>query len=152
MALVFVLTGVVGLAAQPKSSTVVRDVADVWIGVALVLVAVGMGRHRAHATSLASIFPIAVAGAITFATHLVTRSERLRQLARHPRIVGICGDLVGPDVHLYWDQAVYKKPEKPRRFPWHQDNGYAFVEPQQYLTCWVALSDATALTFKPARR
>ncbi len=31
------------------------------------LVAVGMGRHRAHATSLASIFPIAVAGAVTFA-------------------------------------------------------------------------------------
>jgi ectoine hydroxylase-related dioxygenase (phytanoyl-CoA dioxygenase family) len=38
---------------------------------------------------------------------------------------------------------VYKKPEKPRRFPWHQDNGYTFVEPQQYLTCWVALTDAT---------
>ena len=31
------------------------------------LVAVGMDRHRAHATSLASIFPIAVAGAVTFA-------------------------------------------------------------------------------------
>ena len=28
-------------------------------------------------------------------------------------------------------------------FPWHQDNGYAFVEPQQYLTCWIALTDAT---------
>jgi hypothetical protein len=26
---------------------------------------------------------------------------------------------------------------------WHQDNGYTFVEPQQYLTCWVALTDAT---------
>ena len=44
---------------------------------------------------------------------------------------------------MYWDQAVYKKPEKPRRFPWHQDNGYTFIEPQQYLTCWVALTDAT---------
>ncbi len=86
---------------------------------------------------------IAETGAITFATHLVTRSEQLRELSRHPRIVGICGDLVGPDVNLYWDQAVYKKPEKPRRFPWHQDNGYAFVEPQQYLTVWLALTDAT---------
>jgi phytanoyl-CoA hydroxylase len=38
---------------------------------------------------------------------------------------------------------VYKKPEKPRRFPWHQDNGYTYVEPQQYLTCWLALTDAT---------
>ena len=55
----------------------------------------------------------------------------------------LCHDLVGPDVRLYHDQAVYKKPEKPRRFPWHQDNGYTFVEPQQYLTCWVALTDAT---------
>jgi ectoine hydroxylase-related dioxygenase (phytanoyl-CoA dioxygenase family) len=87
---------------------------------------------------------IAEAGAITFTTHLVTRSERLRAFARHPFFTGVCADLVGPDVNLYWDQAVYKKPDKPRRFPWHQDNGYAFVEPQQYLTCWVALTDATA--------
>lgn len=86
---------------------------------------------------------IAEAGAITFTTHLVTRSSTLRSFARHPFFVGACADLVGPDVNLYWDQAVYKKPQKPRRFPWHQDNGYAFVEPQQYLTCWVALTDAT---------
>jgi phytanoyl-CoA hydroxylase len=86
---------------------------------------------------------IAEAGAITFTTHLVTQSSRLRALAGHPTIAGLCADLVGPDVRLYWDQAVYKKPEKPRRFPWHQDNGYTFVEPQQYLTCWLALTDAT---------
>ena len=87
---------------------------------------------------------IAEAGAITFTTHLVTRSPALADFARHPAFAGICADLVGPDVNLYWDQAVYKKPEKPRRFPWHQDNGYAYVEPQQYLTCWLALNDATA--------
>lgn len=86
---------------------------------------------------------IAESGAITFTTHLVAKSERLRAFSRHPFFVGACADLIGPDVNLYWDQAVYKKPEKPRRFPWHQDNGYAFVEPQQYLTCWVALTDAT---------
>ncbi|HET6950454.1 MAG TPA: phytanoyl-CoA dioxygenase family protein, partial [Acidimicrobiales bacterium] len=63
--------------------------------------------------------------------------------ARDRFFAGVCADLIGPDVNLYWDQAVYKKPEKPRRFPWHQDNGYAYVEPQQYLTCWVALTDAT---------
>jgi ectoine hydroxylase-related dioxygenase (phytanoyl-CoA dioxygenase family) len=86
---------------------------------------------------------IAEAGAITFTTHLVTRSALLGDFARHPFFAALCSDLVGPDVNLYWDQAVYKKPEKPRRFPWHQDNGYAYVEPQQYLTCWVALTDAT---------
>ena len=57
--------------------------------------------------------------------------------------MGLCADLVGPDVRLYWDQAVYKKTEKPRRVPWHQDNGYTYVEPQEYLTVWLALTDAT---------
>jgi ectoine hydroxylase-related dioxygenase (phytanoyl-CoA dioxygenase family) len=86
---------------------------------------------------------IAETGAITFATHLVTRSPALAALSRAPALLDLCADLIGPDVNLYWDQAVYKKPEKPRRFPWHQDNGYAFVEPQQYLTIWLALTDAT---------
>ena len=88
-------------------------------------------------------FLIAESGAITFSTHLVARSPSMRSFACDAFFVGACADLIGPDVNLYWDQAVYKKPEKPRRFPWHQDNGYAFVEPQQYLTFWVALSDAT---------
>ena len=86
---------------------------------------------------------IAESGAITFTTHLVAKSDRLRDFAKLDVFADLCADLIGPDANLYWDQAVYKKPEKPRRFPWHQDNGYTFVEPQQYLTCWVALTDAT---------
>ena len=86
---------------------------------------------------------IAESEAITFTPHLVPRSALLRQFVTHPVFLGLCHDLIGPDVRLYWEQAVYKKPEKPRRFPWHQDNGYTFVEPQQYLTCWVPLTDAT---------
>jgi len=86
---------------------------------------------------------IAEAGAITFTLHAVLRSDAARSFARHPTLVGLCADLVGQNVNLYWDQAVYKKPEKPRPFPWHQDTGYTFVEPQHYLTCWVALTDAT---------
>ena len=86
---------------------------------------------------------ISEAGAITFTTHLVARSPWLRELVSSPPLTDICADLIGPDVRLYWDQAVYKKPEKPRRFPWHQDNGYVYVEPQAYLTCWIALVDAT---------
>ncbi len=88
-------------------------------------------------------FFIARAGEITFSTHLVTRSEVLRRFTSSGLLADLCADLIGPDVRLYWDQAVYKKPETDAPFPWHQDNGYAFVEPQQYLTCWVALTDAT---------
>ena len=86
---------------------------------------------------------IAEHGAITFSLFPVLHSDAARRFSTHRVFADLCHDLVGPDVRLYHDQAVYKKPEKPRRFPWHQDNGYTFVEPQQYLTCWVALTDAT---------
>jgi ectoine hydroxylase-related dioxygenase (phytanoyl-CoA dioxygenase family) len=80
---------------------------------------------------------------ITFTTHIVTSSEVVRAFAQSEPFASLCADLVGPRVRLYWDQAVYKKPEPHREFPWHQDNGYTFIEPQQYLTCWVPLVDAT---------
>lgn len=80
---------------------------------------------------------------ITFSSHLVVKSALLRDFVRQTVYAELCCDLIGPDVNLYWDQAVYKKPENPRRFPWHQDNGYTFVLPQQYLTCWTPLTTAT---------
>jgi phytanoyl-CoA hydroxylase len=86
---------------------------------------------------------IARAGEITFTTHMVLRSAFLRRFVAGPVFRDLCFDLIGPDVRLYWDQAVYKKPGTTSPFPWHQDNGYTFIEPQQYLTCWVALTDAT---------
>jgi phytanoyl-CoA hydroxylase len=84
---------------------------------------------------------IARADAITFSTHLVLKSRFLREMSAAAPILDLCHDLIGPDVRLYWDQAVYKKPGNPEEFPFHQDNGYTYVDPQQYLTCWVALTD-----------
>jgi ectoine hydroxylase-related dioxygenase (phytanoyl-CoA dioxygenase family) len=92
---------------------------------------------------------IAQADEITFTTHLVARSAFLREFAAASLFQGLCHDLIGPNVRLYWDQAVYKKPEPQRQFPWHQDNSYNFVEPQSYVTCWVALTDATEETGCP---
>ncbi|MDQ3380931.1 MAG: phytanoyl-CoA dioxygenase family protein [Actinomycetota bacterium] len=79
------------------------------------------------------------AGEITFTAHIVTKSDIVKKFARSQPFPDLCTDLLGPDVRLYWDQAVYKKPETPREFPWHQDTGYVFTEPQDYLTCWVPL-------------
>jgi ectoine hydroxylase-related dioxygenase (phytanoyl-CoA dioxygenase family) len=84
---------------------------------------------------------IARAGEITFAPHLVLRSARLRELCRGALFRDLAHDLIGPTVRLYWEQSVYKKPETAADFPWHQDNGYTYIEPQQYLTCWIALTD-----------
>ena len=86
---------------------------------------------------------IAERGAITFAPHIAERSTTLWDLVASSRVADVAHDLLGSSTRLYHDQAVYKAPEKPRRFPWHQDNGYGFVTPQHYLTVWIALSDVT---------
>ena len=84
---------------------------------------------------------IATADEITFTTHIVRKSPVLKAFAAHPFIVDVCHDLLGEEVRLYWDQSVYKKTAQMREFPWHQDNGYTFIEPQQYLTFWLPLVD-----------
>ena len=86
---------------------------------------------------------IARAGEITFTTNVSAQSRTVRNWIKGSVFQDLCYDLVGPTARLYWDMAVYKKPGTEKPFPWHQDNGYTFVEPQQYLTCWIALNDAT---------
>ena len=92
---------------------------------------------------------ISRADEITFTTHLVTQSEELRQFSKHKVFSNLCLDLIGDNVRLYWDQAVYKKPGTEDEFPWHQDNGYTFIEPQAYLTCWLALNDTDEINGCP---
>jgi phytanoyl-CoA hydroxylase len=84
---------------------------------------------------------IATADVITVTIHIAARSEVAKAFATHPAIKDVCYDLMGEDVRLYWDQSVYKKSAKVQEVPWHQDNGYAFTEPQQYLTLWIPLVD-----------
>ena len=86
-------------------------------------------------------FHLSSIDAITFTTHIAGRSPVLKAFAAHPVLKDVCHDLIGDEVRLYWDQSVYKKSGKPQEFPWHQDNGYTFIEPQQYVTCWIPLVD-----------
>jgi phytanoyl-CoA hydroxylase len=71
------------------------------------------------------------------------RSPELRRVCERAPLGGIARDLLGENVRLYWDQAVYKQPHSAAPVLWHQDNGYTYVEPQSYLTCWIAITDAT---------
>ncbi len=88
---------------------------------------------------------LSVAGTDTqiVAPNQVGSAGVLADFVHHPVLSGLCHDLIGPDVRLYWEQAVYKQPHSAEPVLWHQDNGYTYVEPQAYLTCWVALTDAT---------
>jgi len=87
---------------------------------------------------------ITSADQITFTSGLAQQSALARSFCASPFFQKVCHDVLNcDDVRLYHEQAVYKKPWPGRVFPYHQDNGYTFIEPLQYLTCWVALNDAT---------
>ena len=77
-----------------------------------------------------------------FSPLLQLQSPVLQRFATSPRLVEPAIELLGPDVRLYWDQAVCKPPGATSEVPWHQDNGYTPVEPEEYVTCTLAL-DAT---------
>jgi phytanoyl-CoA hydroxylase len=95
------------------------------------------------ATQPAGRFSIAGLDTVSIAIHVAPRSEVLRDFCASPLFADLCHDLIGPDARLYWEQSVYKAPHSAEPVLWHQDNGYTYVEPQAYLTCWVALTDAT---------
>ena len=80
---------------------------------------------------------------MSIALHPAARSEVCRDFCTSELMADLCHDLIGPDARLYWDQSVYKRPHGAEPVLWHQDNGYTYIEPQAYLTVWVALTDAT---------
>jgi len=78
-----------------------------------------------------------------YAPLLQMRSRTLRRYATSSSLVGPMIDLVGPNVRLYWDQAVSKPPGATSDVPWHQDNGYTPVVPEEYVTATVAIDRQT---------
>ncbi|MGZ4714064.1 MAG: phytanoyl-CoA dioxygenase family protein [Acidimicrobiia bacterium] len=88
-------------------------------------------------------FSIAGVDTVSIALHPAARSAVCRDFCTSALMADLAHDLVGPDVRLYWDQSVFKKATGAEPVLWHQDNGYTYIEPQAYLTVWVALTDAT---------
>jgi len=60
-----------------------------------------------------------------------------------PMMAGICRQLLGDDVRVFYEQYVIKGAEIGTSFSWHQDSGYVTsgVKHAPYLTCWIALDD-----------
>jgi ectoine hydroxylase-related dioxygenase (phytanoyl-CoA dioxygenase family) len=82
-------------------------------------------------------------GSRYFLAGLHNRSECCRRVVTDRGLIELAVALLGPEVRLYWNQAVIKAPRHGAAFAWHQDTGYVPIEPQQYLTCWLAVDEAT---------
>ncbi len=78
-------------------------------------------------------------------TQLCYFDEVFEQIARKAEIVDVIEDLLGPNIKLYTDQLMMKPRFNGTVTDWHQDSmSWAHFAPQEHVSCWVALDDATA--------
>ncbi len=64
-------------------------------------------------------------------------------LVRHPRILDVIEDVIGPDILVWTGTFFIKEPKSPTFAAWHQDSTYFGLEPDEVATAWVALTDAS---------
>src|ERR1051325_1301129 len=63
-------------------------------------------------------------------------------LVRHPRVLDVVEDLIGPDILVYTATWFIKEAQSPTFAAWHQDATYFGLDPHEHVTAWIALSDA----------
>jgi ectoine hydroxylase-related dioxygenase (phytanoyl-CoA dioxygenase family) len=69
------------------------------------------------------------------------RSLPFRRLLYHPRILDAVQSLLGPNLMLFHDQALYKPARTGGPILWHQDNAYWRCAPANLVSCWLTLDD-----------
>lgn len=80
-------------------------------------------------------------GGMKFASNLFYGSPALQAFLSSPTILNILQPLLGQDIWVRWDQAVWKAPGGPE-FPIHQDNGYTGLH-DEHVQLWLALTEMT---------
>lgn len=71
------------------------------------------------------------------------RSLVFRKFIHEPRLLDLVQCLMGPNLMLFHDQALYKPAHHGGAVFWHQDNAYWRCQPASLISCWIALDRAT---------
>ena len=71
------------------------------------------------------------------------RNLHFRRLLFHDEILDCVEDLLGPNLQLFHDQALYKPAHDGGPVFWHQDNAYWQCTPANLVSCWLTLDDVT---------
>lgn len=69
------------------------------------------------------------------------RNIHFRKLAYNPDILDVVQDLIGPNIVLFHDQALFKPARTGGAVFWHQDNAYWNCMPANLISCWMTLDD-----------
>jgi phytanoyl-CoA hydroxylase len=74
---------------------------------------------------------------------LVESDDLYNKLGKHPNIVGVIQQIVGPDVKMFRNAMLLKPPEVGSQKGMHQDSPYWPIEPMDLCSCWYAIDTAT---------
>lgn len=69
------------------------------------------------------------------------RNLHFRRLLYDSRILDCVQDLIGPNIMLFHDQALFKPAHTGGAVFWHQDNAYWRCTPANLVSCWITLDD-----------
>jgi len=64
------------------------------------------------------------------------------EIAHHPVIVGAVEDLLGKNISLWGSVLFIKEPQSAGYVSWHQDATYMGLEPHDFVTPWLALTES----------
>lgn len=78
-----------------------------------------------------------------YCSHLLAFDLAFLNYARHPTILKMVEQVLGPDFAL-WNSSFFAKPAKGGlKTPWHQDGEYWPIRPLATCTVWIAIDDST---------
>jgi ectoine hydroxylase-related dioxygenase (phytanoyl-CoA dioxygenase family) len=69
------------------------------------------------------------------------RNIHYRRLLYNKKILDVVQDLIGPNIMLFHDQALFKPAHTGGPVTWHQDNAYWQCRPATLVSCWLTLDD-----------
>lgn len=73
--------------------------------------------------------------------NMCERSLAYRRLLYDARILDVFTDIIGPNLMLFHDQALFKPAHHGGAVFWHQDNAYWKCRPATLVSCWLTLDD-----------
>jgi phytanoyl-CoA hydroxylase len=75
-------------------------------------------------------------------TQMSERNIHFMRLLYDARILDIVSELMGPNIMLFHDQALFKPAKTGGPVLWHQDNAYWRCRPANLISCWMTFDDA----------
>lgn len=83
----------------------------------------------------------AISGDSRYKNHLLFPWSN--KLMRTPAVLDVVQDLLGPNLLCFSTTLFIKEPASPGFVSWHQDGTYTGIVPNDDLTVWIALADAS---------